>query len=150
MTSEQANIDIYMPLVQHSFLYAHCFKHLVFKTILRLLIWCEWAGMRAGVNNWFPDCKSDTFWDIVMKLHTITPNESRMYPIDFEVQRSRSWGMVNCKWFPDHNGLCNPSMIMKLHTNAPHESRMCPIDFEVKRSKVKVMGHLWLKKVSGP
>ena len=42
---------------------------------------------RVGVNNWFPDCKSDTFWDVVMKLHTLTPHESRMHPIDFEVKR---------------------------------------------------------------
>ena len=44
---------------------------------------------RAGVNNWFPDHKSDTFWDIVMKLHTLTPNESRMHPIDFGIKRSK-------------------------------------------------------------
>ena len=34
-----------------------------------------------------------------MKLHTLTPHESRMSPIDFEVQRSMSWGMVSCIFF---------------------------------------------------
>ena len=55
-------------------------------------------GMRwAGVNNWFPDRKSDTFWDVVMKLHTLTPHESRMHPIDFEVkgQGHGAWLIVN-------------------------------------------------------
>ena len=74
-----------------------------------------------------------------MKLHTLTPHESRIPPIDFEVQRSRSWGLVNCERFPDYNWLCNQPMIMKLHTLTPRKSRMHPIDFEVKRSKV--MGH---------
>ena len=44
----------------------------------------------SGTANraWFPDSKSDTFWDIVMKLHTLTSHESRMRPTDFEVKRS--------------------------------------------------------------
>ena len=65
-------------------------------------------------------------------------------------QRSRSWGIDDWKRFPDHNWPCNPPMIMKLHALAPHESRMHAFDFGVKRSKVKVMGHWWLKMVSGP
>ena len=51
------------------------------------LIWYE-VGGRAGVNNWFRDCKSDTFWDIVMKLHTLTPHESRMCAINLIYCRS--------------------------------------------------------------
>ena len=49
------------------------------------------------------------FWTItdsnppmIMKLHTLTPHESRMCPIDFRVKRSRSWGIDDWKWFPDH------------------------------------------------
>ena len=66
---------------------------IVFSQVAKLGSWydVQWAG----INNWFPDCKSETFWDIVMKLHTLTPHESRMCPINFEVQRSRSWDIVN-------------------------------------------------------
>ena len=78
---------------------------------------------------------------MIMKLHTHTPHESRMRSTDFEVKRSKSWSMVNCKWFPDYNWLCNQAMIMKLRTLSPNESRIRPIDFEVNRSKVKVMAH---------
>ena len=35
---------------------------------------------------------------MIMKLHTLTPPESRMCPIDFEVKVR----MVICKWFPDY------------------------------------------------
>ena len=68
-------------------------------------------GGRAGVNNWFPDCKSNTFWYIVMKLHTLAPHESRMCPriLGSKDQRSRSWIIDVWKWFPDHNWLCNPT-----------------------------------------
>ena len=61
-----------------------------------------------------------------------------MYPIDFEVQRSRSQCINYRKWFRAHNCFPFTPIIMKLHMQTPHESRMCPIDFEVKRSKVKV------------
>ena len=46
-----------------------------------------------------------------MKLHILTPHESRIRSIDFEVQRSRSWRMVNCILFPNYK-LCNQPMIM--------------------------------------
>ena len=88
---------------------------------------------------------------IIMKLHIQTPHESRMCPIDFEVQRSRSQCINYCEngfrritAFPLHR-----SIIMKLHMQTPHEARMCPIDFEVKRSKIKVTMHKLLKMVSG-
>ena len=93
------------------------------------------GGGGAGGHQQLVSGRSDTFWDIVMKLHTLTPHESRMRPIDFKVKRSRSWGMVNCKWFPDYNWLCNQPMIMKLHTLAPNDSRMYPFDFAVQRSR---------------
>ena len=67
-----------------------------------------------------------------MKLYTLTPHESRMCHIDFDVKRLRSLVMVNYKWLLDYNWLCNQPMIMKLYTHTPYESRMCPIDFEVK------------------
>ena len=86
------------------------------------VVYCKWCLD----YNWL--CNQA----MIMKLCTLTPNESRMRPIDFEVQRSRSWRMINCKWFPDYNWLCNPPMIMKLHTSAPYKSRMCLIDFGVK------------------
>ena len=80
------------------------------------------------------DCKlfPDHNWlcnpPMIMKLHTLSPHESRMCPIDFGVKRSRSWGICDWKRFLDHNWLCNPSMIMKRHTPAPYESGMCLID----------------------
>ena len=106
---------------------------------------------RMVIWKWFPDDNWLCNQPMIMKLHTLTQNESRMRPIDFESkgQRSRSWRMVIWKWFPDDNSLCNQPMIMKLHTLTHHESRMCPIDFQVKRSKVKVMAHGYLKMVSG-
>ena len=63
---------------------------------------------RDMVNyKWFPDynwlCNQPT----VMKLHTHAPHESRMCPIDFEVQRWRSWGNDDWKCFLDWNWLCN-------------------------------------------
>ena len=72
-----------------------------------------------------------------MKLHTLSPHESRMYPIDFGVQSStwRLLGIGDWKWFSDHNWLCNPPMIIKFHTLALYESTMCPINFKVKRSR---------------
>ena len=121
---------------------------------------------RMVIWKWFPDDNWLCNQPMIMKLHTLTHNESRMRPIDFEVnqhllpmsqgcallilrsksQRSRSWRMVIWKWFPDDNWLCNQPMIMKLHTLTHHESRMRPVDFEVKRSKVKVMDYRCLKR----
>ena len=83
-----------------------------------------------------------------MKLHMQTPHESRMCPIDFEVQRSRSQCINYWKWFPAHNCFPFTPIIMKLHMQTLHEARMCPIDFQVKRSKVKVKMHKLLKMVS--
>ena len=94
---------------------------------------------RMVICKLFPDYNWLCYQPMIMKLHTPTPHELRMHPIDFEVKRSSSWGMVICNWFLDYNWLSNQSMIMKLHTLTPYESRMHPIDFEVKRSKVKVM-----------
>ena len=44
--------------------------------------------------KWFPDDNWLCNQPMIMKLHTLTHHESRMRPIDFEVQRSRSWRMV--------------------------------------------------------
>ena len=97
----------------------------------------------------FPAHNCFPFTPIIMKLHMQTPNESRMWPIYFEVQRSRSQCINYWKWFLAHNCFPFTPIIMKLHMQTPHEARMCPIDFEVKRSKVKVTMHTLLKMVSG-
>ena len=97
--------------------------------------------------KWFPDHNWLCNPPMIMKLHTLAPHKSYdllpawVKDVPYWFQRSRSWGMVNCKWFPDNNWPCNQPVIMKLHTLTLHEARMCPIDFGVKRSKVKVMGH---------
>ena len=96
----------------------------------------------------FPAHNCFPFTPIIMKLHVQTPHESRMCPIDFEVQRSRSQCINYWKWFPAHNCFPFTPIIMKLHMQTPHEARMCPIDFEVKRSKVKVTIHWFLKIVN--
>ena len=49
-----------------------------------------------------------TITDYVIHLCTLAPHESRMCPIGFGVQRSKSLGICDWKWFPDHNWLCNP------------------------------------------
>ena len=73
-----------------------------------------------------------------MKLHTKTPHESRMCPIDFKVKGQGHNALIT------ENGLlhnCFPftPIIMKLHTKTPHESRICPIDF--RGQKVQGQGH---------
>ena len=52
-----------------------------------------------------------------------------MCPIDFGVQRSRSWCIGDWKWFQGHDWLCNPPMLKTHHTLNPHESRMWSIEF---------------------
>ena len=60
---------------------------------------------------------------IIMKLHTKTPHESRMCPIDFWVKRSR-WQCIDYwKWIMLHIFFPFTPIIMKLHTETPHESR---------------------------
>ena len=55
---------------------------------------------------------------MIMKLHTLTHHESRMRPIDFEVQGHGAWLFENgFRTITD----CNQPMIMKLHTLTPHE-----------------------------
>ena len=61
-----------------------------------------------------------------MKLHTLTPYESRMYPYYFGLKRSKV--KVTGQWWLK---MVSDSVILKLHTCASHESRMCPIDFRV-------------------
>ena len=58
------------------------------------------CGGWTGVNNWFPDCKSDTYWDIVMKLHTLTPHESRCTLLNLRSkgQGHGAWLFVNGFW----------------------------------------------------
>ena len=73
----------------------------------------------------FPAHNCFPFTPIIMTLHMQTPHESRMYPIDFEVQRSRSQCINYWKWFPAHNYFLFTPIIMKLHMQTPHESRMC-------------------------
>ena len=87
----------------------------------------------------FPAHNCFPFTLIIMKLHMQTPHETRMCPIDFEVQRSRSQYINYWKWFPAHNYFLFTPIIMKLHMQTPHESRMCPIDFEVKRSRSQIV-----------
>ena len=77
-----------------------------------------------------------------------TPHDSRMCPVDFEVERSKvKVTMHKLLKMVSGTQLLSPftSIIMKLHMQTPHESRMCPVDFEVKRSKVKVTMHELLK-----
>ena len=47
-------------------------------------------------QNCFP------FTPFIIKLHTKTPNESRVFPMDFGVKRSRSQCINNWKWFLVH------------------------------------------------
>ena len=42
---------------------------------------------------------------MIMKLHILTPHESRMHPIDFEVKRSKV--KVIAYGFLDYKRLCN-------------------------------------------
>ena len=93
------------------------------------------AAFGFPAHNCFP------FTPIIMKLHMQTPHESRMCPIDFEVQRSRSQCINYWKWFPAHNCFPFTPIIMKLHMQTPHETRICPIDFEVKRSKSQCINY---------
>ena len=39
--------------------------------------------------KWFPDYNLHCNQHMIMKLHTLTPNESRMGPINFELKRSK-------------------------------------------------------------
>ena len=55
---------------------------------------------RMVIWKWFPGDNWLCNQPMIMKLHTLTPHESRMCPIDFGVKRSRSrsWRMVIWKW----------------------------------------------------
>ena len=44
---------------------------------------------RMVIWKWFPDDNWLCNQPMIMKLHTLTPHESRMCPIDFEVKRSK-------------------------------------------------------------
>ena len=132
--------------------------HLNFVIHLKTSYTCSpWV---KNVPYWFWGQKVKVMghWWLIMILRVITdsvihlsswnfihllPMSQGMCPIDFR-------GISDWEWFSEHNCLCNPPMIMKLHSLAPHESRMCPIDSGVKSWNVNVMGHLWLKTVSGP
>ena len=72
------------------------------------------------------------FTPIIMKLHTKTPRESRMYPLGFGVKGHNA--PITEKWFIVHNCFLVTSIIMKLHTHThiPNELRMCPIDVRFK------------------
>ena len=78
-----------------------------------------------------------------MKLHMQTPHDSRMYPIDFEVKRSKVKVTMHklLKMCPAHNYFFFTPIIMKFHMQTPHAAMICSIDFEVIRSKVKVIMH---------
>ena len=89
----------------------------------------------------FPAHNCFPFTPIIMKLQMQTPHESRMCPIDFEVQRSRSQCINYWKWFSAHNCFPFTPIIMKLHMQTPHEARMCPIDFEVQRSRSQCINY---------
>ena len=68
---------------------------------------------------------------IIMKLRTQTLHESRMCPMDFWGQRSRSQCIYNWKWCMPHNYFAFTPIIMRLDTKTRHESRMCPMDFRI-------------------
>ena len=86
---------------------------------------------------------------IIVKLHIQTPHESRMCPIDFGAQGSRSKCIYYWKWFLVRKCFLFKPVIMKLHIQTLHELRMCSFDFFVKISKVKVTMHWLLKMVFG-
>ena len=99
---------------------------------------------RLMSHNSFP------FTPIITKLHTKTPYESRMCPIDFGIKRLKVKSQcIDCwKWVMSHNCFPFTPIIMKLHTKTPHESRMYIMYFGVKRLKVKVTVHWLLKMVN--
>ena len=41
------------------------------------------------ICKWFPEYNLLCNQPMILKLHTLTPHESRMCPIDFEVKRSK-------------------------------------------------------------
>ena len=87
------------------------------------------------------------FTSIIMKLHMQTPHESRMCPIDFEVQRSRSQCINYWKWFPAHN--CFP--LYTYHHEVSHADSpwVKDVPYRFWGPKVKVTMHKLLKMVSG-
>ena len=99
---------------------------------------CNWKWFMS--YNCFPSTP------VIIKLHTKTPLESRICPMDFgsKGKRSRSQCIDNWKWFLLHNCFPFTPIIMKLHTKTCHELRMCRIDFGLKRSKVKYWKWLML------
>ena len=78
------------------------------------------------LHNCFP------YANIITKLHTKTPHESRMCPMGFGGQKVKGKGH---NALMTENGLCCiiafpfTPIIMKLHTQTLHESRMCLIGF---------------------
>ena len=82
---------------------------------------------------------------IIINLHTQTPHDFRMGPIDFGEQRSRSHFMdLLLMVYVLHNSFSITPIFMKLHAQTPSELKMCPNDFGVKRSKVKVTIQMYI------
>ena len=81
----------------------------------------------------------------IMKLHTKTPHELRMCPIDLgaKSQRSRSQCIDYWKWLVLHNCFPFTPIIMKLHIKTPHDFRMCLLSW-FRVPKVKVIMHWFL------
>ena len=58
-------------------------------------------------------------------------------------QRSRSWGLVNCKWFPDYNWLCKSTYVHE--TSYTYSPWVKDTPYWIWGQKVKGQGHgAWL------
>ena len=68
---------------------------------------------------------------MIMKLHTLSPHESRMCPMDFGAKSQGHGALVIENGFQTIT-YSNSPMMLKLHTPVPYESRMCLMDFGVK------------------
>ena len=96
-------------------------------------------GKMILMHNCFP------FIPIIIKLHTKSPHESRMCPMDFLVKRSSSQCIDYWKLLMLHNCFPFTLITMKLYTKTLHESRMCSIDFGVQRSRSQCIDYWkWL------
>ena len=92
--------------------------------------------------KWFMLHNSFAITSIIMKIHTQTPHELRVFPVDFGVQRSRSQCIDYWKWLLAHHWFPFINTIMKLHTQTPHQSTICPY---TGTCMVKTLGNLnWL------
>ena len=85
------------------------------------------------MHNCFP------FTPNIIEYHTTTPNELRMYPIDFGIQRLKvkvtvHW-LLKIVWFMLHILFAFTPIIMNLHIQTSHELRMSPVYFGIQMSR---------------